>query len=270
VTDTADPVQLDPAEAPRPAPRARSRRWLGPVLIAAPFVVAIIAFVVSSAIPKTYSASALVRVTVFAPSGPTDTTVSAENGIAAQYALLATTPPVLRGAARVLGQAESTVTDAVSAGTDSGRNLITVRATGSDEDAVQAQANAVADQLVRVANASGSQAAARFSAEIDSQTRSLDETINQYRKLISEGPASLRASRAQALSALLSERQRQRGTTVSSSVASAPSLEVWSRAGRGATDGPGALLYALMGFVVTAAIAGYGAYLAAINRRQVV
>lgn len=261
-----DDLDWDRATAPPPARPARPSTfgglpvWLVLVLALVPLVVGIASFVVAQARTPSYSSTSLVRITVLAPTGPSDTTVAAESAYAAQYALLATSTPVIDGAARATGIAPSVLGGAVTSGTDSGRNLVTVAATaGSPADSAR-RADAVAQELVRAAARSARDQRARYLAQTARGRRSLDESIASYRDLVANGGAELRSSRSQVLGTLIAEKQRQIASGTGVAVASVPAVDVWARASAGSVTGLDSGLYGLIGFAVALVVCGYVGY----------
>ena len=109
-------------------------------ILLAGVVLAAVTFGVCHVVPKTFEASAIVRISLPPPSQAqiSSQSVTAASDLAGQYSQLATLHPVLSSAAKRLGTTESVLGSSVSAGTVSGQNLISVRGQARTSNASRA------------------------------------------------------------------------------------------------------------------------------------
>jgi len=127
------------------------RIWLMVVLgLVTGLIAAGIAFAVSSALPKTYEARAVVFVGSVTDTNPI--TLDSSQALADHYAGLATTAKVLEPVIRALGLDESVaeVASSVTVRSPEGLSSIDILVTSSTPGGATALANAIADEIVNL------------------------------------------------------------------------------------------------------------------------
>lgn len=243
--------------APSGALNVLARRWWVVLLIAVDIAAA--TYVVSRLIPGVYASSATVGV-VISGTDPNSTTQGANN-LASQYAQEVDAQPVLVAAARNLGDAARGLSGAISGGTVSGENLISIRATGSTPRVAQRRAAAVSSAFIRYVSAQFASQSRAFQAQSLRMLAPLDREIRHVTNELDTVGASQRTSpRYTALQATLSTLTAQRSAAVANiaqtAVGGRPSLTVVDAAGPGDEVAPKPALYAAVAFVLALVIAG--------------
>lgn len=236
------------------------------MLVLAPFAIAAAVFGVSRQLEKTYSSSALVRVNVVAPQGLSQPAVIAENEVAAQYALLGHTAPVLLPAATALGVDPGELSSATSVGTASGRNLIDIQAKAPTAAEAVRRANAVAAEFLDLVRADGRKRQSDFQGRAETEmVAPFSDAIRDLRARTSKSSGRVLADRGSLLANLQIERQRLRSQIASDALVTVPTFAIWAPALSGSLEAPRPRLYAAIAFLLSAALAAYAAY--ALRRR---
>jgi capsular polysaccharide biosynthesis protein len=233
----------------------RSKYW---ILLTA-VVVAVITYIVSDAVPKTYSASATVSVTLPPSASATATgeAVAATGDLATQYADTATLGPILTLASKLSGISPSVLGSSTSAGTISGENLISIRGEASEGPASGARANAIAEALVQTVRAQNTAAIAAYSRSVDRELRPLNAQIAALDARLTN--AKLNSASQASVEGTLSSLLIQRGSLESQIIqneSSQPTITLLSRAGDGSVIDPKPKLYALIALIVAVLVAG--------------
>lgn len=254
-------------ELDRPGAAWRARWWILNVAL----VVAALTYLTSLIITPTFEATALVRVS--SQSTISQTSVEASNGLASQYAALIDSQPVARRSERLLGLDAGGLSGAISGGTRSEQNLITVGARGpSSQDAIR-RANVVARVLVTNVQTVNAEQAEAYAERIRRQLAPLDRRIGEaeaeVERLIllvtAAGPGtadsltSLLVARQNGLSSLIAERDRVESNVAESSVAIQPSITVWAAAQSASRIEPRPVLYSIVAFALAAIVAASAA-----------
>jgi len=267
VTKTERTDQRHPVETDRIAAIWRRRyRILG-----AAIAVAIVTFAACEILPKTYSSSATISVSLppqeqAAISGQGATAASS---LASQYAQTATLGPVLAAAAPKSGTTASQLTNSVSAGTISGENLIAVRAEAPSPAAAALRANAVASALVANITASNSKQVSAYSHSVERALVPETAQINSLQAKIAHGhlrPAAMAADESELANLVL--QRSQVSSVVVQNAATEPTVAVLAQAGSGTQVQPRTVLYTLVAFLVALLASGQIAVLIESYRRD--
>jgi Chain length determinant protein len=232
-------------------------RW---IVLGAALAAAVLALAVSAVIPKRFSASAIVRVTLPQSAGLSEQSVQAANDLASQYTQIATAGPIVAKAAASLGPAGAGLSAAVSASTVNSENLVQISARGDTAGAATARANAMAAAFVDTLNgenaANAAAAAHRFTHQLDLiQARLLvtQQKLDNNLTLRESGAALNQRQRAE-VNALQNEVTSLEGaqqTLLSSQVSTGtPTLKLFSPSTSASQTQPRAPLYALVAFIV--------------------
>lgn len=210
---------------------------------------------VSSLLPPTYSASALVRVTAQASSGISPQEVAlASNQLASQFAILANTADVKTEAAKQLSDGASGLT--VSATTVAGENLIQISTTADKQAKAEERVKAVSSAFVVYIASSSDARVAGFGLPLQPVLDDLQGQIDQARADVTalSGASALSAEgqtlddRIQRLSTL-EARQYELQKEIALKAAVKPSVELVSTSGASKTS-PKPLVYTVVAVVV--------------------
>jgi capsular polysaccharide biosynthesis protein len=232
----------------------RTKHWTLLVALAA----AAVTFAVCTVIPKTYSASATVSITLPPSESLTASgqAVSAVGDLAAQYASLATLGPVVARASQKSGIAASTLADSVSSGTISGENLISIRGEAGTASGATGRANAIASALAYYVRSTSETQANGYARSVAAKLKPLNQQINSLTTEVSN--PSLSQSARGVLESSLGPLLVQRGELESATLentSSQPTAEFLAPAGAGAIVEPKRSLYTAVAFVLMLLIA---------------
>ena len=182
-----------PAEADRLGAAWGGKWWI----LAATVVVLAATYLISQAVPKTYSSSAEVSVSA-APSasGPTSDMVTAGSDLASQYAQFANSSPVAGPAAQLVGMSTTDLESDTTTGTLAGQNVIQVTVQASNATDAEKRATAVADSLVTYIQDSGVAQVKSYNASVNAGTASLDAEIAKAQLAVSVASNALTAAAA--------------------------------------------------------------------------
>ncbi len=280
---TRAPVRsADPAVGPEPGPAPTDSfevLWAAKVWIAAIAVLlAGATYVASSLIGPTFESSAVVQVTSPRTSGSgTSDAITASNDLAAQYAQLASTQPVIAIAVKQLGAPGAGLAAAVSASTVANQNLVRITSQAPTADAARARADAVAGALRSYVAQQSDDAVAAYSATFAAGLEPLDADIANAEKQVasatrtassaSPGSAAITSlTNAQArLSELVLRRQQALAQRITDEASLRPSVTSLGSAAPGDKVQPKPLLYSLVALLAGAFIA---AQVALLRRRR--
>jgi capsular polysaccharide biosynthesis protein len=248
-----------------PPPTRSSSVWRAKWIILLVAVVAAGAtYGVSRLIPERYKGTSLVRVTAQPSDAPPSDVVQASNDLASQYAQLVNTPPVIRGAERILHAPAGSLNGKVSAGTVSDQNLISVEGQADTPNAASRRANAIADSfVVRMRRTNRAQADA-YTKDLAQRAGQLSKKIESMQSQLSGASAQTASAQGPLLSDLLSQRQDVAASAAQGSAQAQPSVKVFARASGGSVVQPRPVLYAIAAFLVAGFVA---AQLAALRGR---
>jgi hypothetical protein len=211
----------------------------------------------------------VIQVTMQQTSGAPNETLLAANGLAAQYAELATTSAVLEAAAAAIRTSPATLSHSISASTVSQLNLVKVSGTGSSPAASQARANAAANALTATILAGNKRKADAFIRKAHGPLGTNSKQILTLEREIARSSANLAkattdSERAQAQTVLTGQQatltaliSQQNGALSALSVDAAlgqPAVAVVSKAGPGSRTRPSPLIFALIGALAGAIV----------------
>jgi capsular polysaccharide biosynthesis protein len=212
------------SELTGPAPVDRiGALWTAKWWIAGATVVAVLlTLLVSVFVPKVYSSDAQVSLDASPAVGTTaQDLASAANSLAAQYAQLVTSAPVLTPAAAATGIGMESLRSHTSAGTLASQNVIRVTVQAGSRRQAEREAGAVATALVSFVNTQGAAQAKSYSSAIAVQLGPLDQQITTAQAAVTSavqqiGRAAAAASQpsVSAASALLNSAQSLLSTLV--------------------------------------------------------
>ncbi len=254
-----------PVDDPNPRTRWEAiwqARWY--ILVAA-IAVGALAFLVSHLVPKRFSSSAIVRVTLPSSAGLSEQAVQASNDLASQYTQVATAGPIVARAAAKLGAQGHGLTGNVSASTVASQNLVEISARAGSATVAQDRANAMAKAFAHYLNRENARSANNSAGSSGKQLRRTQTRIQADELAIDtdlatrEAGKPLTASQRAHLSSLESEvatLQSLQQSLLSAQIgAGTPTLSVFSPAGVGSQTQPRPTLYALVAFLVALLIA---------------
>lgn len=216
-----------------------------------------------------YGSSAVIQVTMQQTSGAPNETLLAANGLAAQYAELATTSAVLEKAAAALKTSPATLSHSISASTVSQLNLVKVSGTGSTPAESQARANAAANALTATILGGNKRKADAFIRKAHGPLGTNSKQISTLEREIARSSANLAkattdSERAQAQTVLTGQQatltaliSQQNGALSALSIDAAlgqPAVAVVSKAGPGSRTRPSPLIFALIGALAGAIV----------------
>lgn len=242
-----------------PIPQTRSEvvwsaKWW---IVAAALVAALLVGWLTSLKATTYTATASVRVTVPQAKGVPQQSALASVELAAQYAQLATTMPVINAAEKELGRANG-LASSISASPINNYNIIGVTASAPTADLAAAEAGAVANALVEYVQLVNSDIVVTAGDRVATQLKGLNAQISAIRKKIANvSPNAAKtgsagdlarvtlASQQQLLSSLLSLQQASINGSTGDIVVAQPSVAVVDLPKTGSPQKPKILLYAL-------------------------
>jgi len=249
-----------------------SARWY---VLSAAVIAGVAVFAVSHLIPKRFSASAIVRVTLPSGAALSEQSVQASNDLASQYTQVATAAPILSRAAAKLGPTAASLSSDVTASTVAGENLVQISARGTSAGESEARANAVARAFVAYLNEENTKSSASAGAHL--------RTVQRQLQKVETNIENLQASREHGET--LSKTKRLRLTTLQNEASSlqaleqslfqaqvnsqAPNLSVFSPAGPGSQTQPQPKLYALVAFLVALLLASQAAVFLGAGERKV-
>lgn len=238
--------------------------WRAKWTIAACAVLAAVLAAAVASLPQTqYSAQATIRVSLPSTKGVPRELVLAQNDLAAQYALLASTQPVLEAAAKKVNGQVGTIT----ATPVNGYNIVGITAVASSPAAAAKRASAVAESLVTYVadtQAAGLRAANETVApqlqQLDTQIRTVQASVERLQNKLEGTSAKDAASGAQ--QALLSSQLSLLGTLVANrtnftaatrdAAAAAPRLTLLDVPASGTEEPKNQLVYGLVALLVGA------------------
>ncbi len=231
-------------------------------------VVAAAVYAISNGVSARYQSSATVRVSVQATSGISDPAVTAANDLASQYAQLASSTPVLSGAAKRLGVPVSSLEGNVSSGTIAAQNLVRISVTGSSASEAQERAAAVARSFVRYINHLDAEQAAAYEKAVTSKLAPLETEIAAARKQLRTSKGEAQRNATTLLSGLLSQQQTVLNSVAQGSAAAQPSLQLVSADSAGSKVSPKPTLYAGIGLLATLLLLGRFVYVIGVRRSR--
>lgn len=226
-----------------------------------------------AALPATrYTAEATIRVSLLSIKGVPRENVLAQNDLAAQYALLATSAPVLAAAANIAKEPVFTVT----ATPVDGYNIVGITASATDPTRAARRATAVAEALVTYVKAGDTAAAEGAAKAVAPQLEELNRQITDTQQAIEQLRGQIRVAKPESvtpLQALLNSQLSLLGTLISNkasiftaatrdSAAASPQLTLLDTPERGDQESNHALVYGLVAFLVVALAVGEFAVLA--------
>jgi capsular polysaccharide biosynthesis protein len=230
-----------PGSGPREPDRAlliwRAKR----LIIGVALVAGALTYFACSLISPTYRSSATIRVMVQPVGSAISDSVTASNDIAKQYLQIVDSTPVIQQAAGQLHMSPGVLSSAVSAGTVSDQNLVSVSSDGPTPSDAANRANSVASSFVSYINAVNARQVAALTGTFDAQ-------LAENRREISQAIAS----NSGALQGLVAQRQTIEGTLAQQAAAAQPLVEVQAQAGPGSKDQPKPVLYTLIAVLVAA------------------
>jgi hypothetical protein len=235
-------------------------------VLLASLVVAGAVYLISNRVAARYQSSATVRVSVQATSGISDPAVTAANDLASQDAQLASSAPVLRGAAARLHVARSTLEGTVTAGTIAAQNLVRISTTGSSPTQAQRRATAVARSFVSYIDRIDARQVGSYEAAVTSKLRPLAHEIATARKRLLSTNAETQRNATVLLSGLLSQQQTVLSSVAQASAAAQPSLQLVASGSVGTKISPKPSLYAGIGLLATLLILGRFLYVIGMRR----
>ena len=224
--------------------------------------------------PTTYSAQSTIRVSLLSVKGVPREAVLAQNDLAAQYAMLAASAPVLARAEATLGRSVGPV----EVTPVNGYNIVGVTARAGDAHLAAQRAEAVARALIFYVRGSETSAAATANKTIEPQLKQLDAQITAAQRAVgilqkrmgqtdpeqSGGLQTQLSSQMALLGSLLSNRTSYFTAATRDAAAAAPQLTLLDLPPRGRADPRYTLVYGL----VAALIAGLGtAEIVVLSRR---
>ncbi len=247
-----------------------------PYILLVTALVALGVYGVSKSLTPLYSASATVRITATqSPGGSATDVATASNDIAAQYAELVTSAPVLDPAAKSVGATASILSAHLSAGTVSSQNLVRVKAQSASRGQSAQWANAVATSLAHYVSTQSAAQTKSVQAALDAQLKPIDANIAQLQREIaavsstavagSAGYVKLQSSESQ-LTELLTSRADLLTTTAVSIASDEPQVQVLSAAGPPTQVSPKPTLYTIIAALGALLIASEIALLVARRR----
>jgi capsular polysaccharide biosynthesis protein len=253
--ETSPAIRMDALDVDRVGVVWRNLPWILLIAVAA----AAATFVVSSVVPKTYSASATVSITLPPSESATASGqgVTAVGDLASQYASLATIGPVVARASRESGIPGSTLSKSVSAGTISGENLISVRGEARTASGSTLRANSIAGSLAHYVNASSAAQATSYTQSVAAKLKPLDKQVSKLTQEVSNKSLSVTARSVlqSSLGTLLVQRGELESVTVENT-SSQPTAEFLAPATGSSIIDPKRSLYTAVAFVVMLLIAG--------------
>ncbi|GAA3301758.1 hypothetical protein GCM10020218_096070 [Dactylosporangium vinaceum] len=237
--------------------------WRAKSFIAAFAVVAGVAAALIAAVPATtYTAQSTIRVSLLSVKGVPREAVLAQNDLAAQYALLATTAPVLDHAAQSLGQSIGKI----EATPLNGYNIVGITATAGSARLAAQRAEAVARALIFFVRNSETEAYTYANNAVAPQLKQLDEQIGAAQDTVEKLQSRLNSTdpeKSGGLQAQLSSQMALLGTLVSNrtnyftaatrdAAAASPQLTLLNVPQQGTAKPKNALLYGLVAALVAA------------------
>jgi capsular polysaccharide biosynthesis protein len=249
----------------------------GAILWHAKWWIVVIAFAAGAAtyaasryIPSVYRASTTIRVVGQPMGGGLSDAAVASNDLAGQYAPLVDGSPVLARAATMLGADRHHLAGAISAGTVADQNLVNISADGSTPAVAARRANAVATAFVSYIRSANRRQAAELVASVKGQLQANEASIQAIRADITRQERVAAATPAQSsgaanaalvgsqtlLANLISQRQAAFTSLAQGVVAVQPSVTVSALAEAGTKVQPRPILYALVGLLAMALVAG--------------
>ncbi len=266
----------EPVRASVPPTRWRAiwlARW---IIIGAAVIAAALAVAVSQVIPKRFSASAIVRITLPQSAGLSEQSVQAANDLASQYTQIATAGPIVEKAAAKLGSAGAGLSAAISASTVSSENLVQLSARGNSAGVASARANAMAEAFVDTLNhenaANEAHNRAIYTRQLDriqARLQTTEQKLDAVLAIRESGTALSRRQQAQvqALQSEVSSLEGIQQTLLDDQVPTgSPQLTLFSPATTASQTQPRALLYALVAFIVVLLSAAQIASFVGMNR----
>lgn len=234
---------------------ARLITRLAVALLAVSAVIAVLVYVGSSMLPKTYGSSAEVLVNV-SGSDPNSTSQGADS-LASQYSQQVNSSQVLAIADKSLGANVQIPSGSVSAGVVAAQNLIQISVSNSDPVIAQKVAQAVSDAFVLYVNEQNKAQALRTSEAEQTQLAPLKNQIAGLQRQLSAAERSKAANAAQKVSNLntqISNLQVQVAAAeaqfATAAATAQTSLTQVSAASDGSQTAPKPKLYALVAFVI--------------------
>lgn len=237
--------------------------WRAKWIIAACAVIGGIVAAGIASIPSTvYSAQATVRVSLLSAKGVPRENVLAQNDLAAQYALLATSAPVL---AEATATAKEPVGHITATPVD-GYNIVGITATGPSAARSARRADAVATALVTYVTTTNNAAAAAAARAVAPQLKELDAEIASTQDAVTKLRSQLRDSSSSSsggIQALLNSQITLLGTLVSDkadvftsasrdAAATAPRLTLLDTPNAGTAVSNHALVYGIVSLLIVA------------------
>jgi hypothetical protein len=221
---------------------------------------------ISNRVAARYQSSATVRVSVQATAGISDPAVTAANDLASQFAQLASSAPVINGAARRLRVPSNDLAGTVTSGTIAAQNLIRISATGSSPTQAQERATSVARSFVGYIDQIDAKQVGSYEAAVTSKLKPLAAEIAVARKRLQSTNTEVQRNATVLLSGLLSQQQTVLNGIAQSSAAAQPSLQLVAPGSAGAKVSPKPTLYAGIGLLATLLLLGRFLYVLGMRR----
>ncbi|HTX12191.1 MAG TPA: hypothetical protein VME22_26480 [Solirubrobacteraceae bacterium] len=238
-----------------PASSTLGRRWW--IVLLGALAIGAATYVVSKAIPATYSSSSTIAVNVTGTDA-NDATLGANN-YASQYAQLIGATPVLNAAGQTLGRDASGLSAAITGGTVGGQNLVSIRASGDSPQQAQVRAAAVTDAFIKYMDRQTLAQGRAFEKNAIAGLTPLNSDITHLSKelaQIHDQTSSHYQTVETSLTNVLTQRTTQLSTIATTAASGEPTLSVINQAGVGSETAPRPSLYALAAFIVALLIVG--------------
>jgi hypothetical protein len=221
------------------------------VTLAVATAVAAEVYVMSSHLAPVYRSSADVRVSVPQTTALTNLTISAANDLAAQYAQLAGSAPVVVGAeARLFGADQLLAPGDISASTVASQNLIRITAAGDTPGRAQRRADAAAKAFLDYVNSLNSSQITRYATIVSKTLRPTNVQIADTQRAVHTTRGSARKDQQLLLTGMQLQRQQTRLTLDQTTLDQRPLVAEVSAAVPGHKVSPRPLLYAAVAFAV--------------------
>lgn len=232
----------------------------------------------------TYTSSAVIQVTMQQTTGTPNETLLAANGLAAQYAQLATTTAVIYAAAKAIDSPPSDLAHSVSANTVSQLNLVKVSSTGGTPAESQQRANATANALKAIIVANNRTTATAFLRKASSAGTATNRQIASLQTQIAKASQALakattESGRAQqqtllqglqgTYTSLLAQRNSSTSNLALDAALAQPDVAVVTQAGPGSRSQLSPVAFGLIGTLAGAIVFGQLFVLAGARRQTI-
>jgi capsular polysaccharide biosynthesis protein len=261
----------------------RAKWWI----LGATLLVTLATFAIATLVPAVYASTAQVSLSAV-PGGsaaPSDL-VTAGNDLAAQYAELVKSTPVLAAAAAQTGASVQQLRGHTSAGTPGSQNVIAITVQAASPSAAEREARSVASALVNYVGTTSSDQVAVYSKAVQNQLLPLNAEIAQASAAVDKASADLngaaqstnpaqvsaasaRLTAAQSLLTTLTDRRAALEITAAlQGTGLSPNAQLLGDASAAAKVQPRPVLYAGIAAVIALAVSIQIAIVAAERRRR--